>query len=160
MPYNVVSWVYKDPLTIQKLSQGEENNVWTNEHGRFGCQMDITGTSIVQIYDGRISLNGNWLVENSSALTRLIASTTAHWEENTALEGASATSFHVVAFASANGFNVKFRSSAPAYSDTSSGTSTGPKIYDKTGSTWFRYIARIVNNTASEIDITQSHLIF
>lgn len=127
-----------------------ENSVWTSEHRVIGCEIDITGTAIAQIKGGKLELDGKWLTRDGSTTTGLILSATANaaWEEGTSQEG-SATAWYVVAYNdSGNSFSLKFRNSAPAYSDTSSGTSTGPKQYDKTGTIWYKYLGGVLANSA------------
>ena len=148
--YDPVSWAYKNPITTQKVTQMIDNSVLVNEHGIFGCNMHTTGANTVEIFGGRMAIGNAWLVENAQVAS-LTAENNAHWEEGATQEG-SATAMYVVAYQSGNGFNCKFRASAPAYSDTSSGTATGPRLYDKTGSTWYRYIGMAWNNSANAID--------
>ena len=158
MSYSKVSWNYKDPNTTQKLGQMTDNSVWTSEHSIFGCQMDITGTASVQMQPGVMAIGENWLRETGVAdITTLTADNAAHWEDGNG-EG-SATAWWVVAFQSGNGWNVLFRQSGPAYSDTNSSTANGIKIYDKTGSTWYRYIAQVWNNSGNTLDAMRSTLI-
>lgn len=145
MAYSDVVWNYKDPLTTQKLNQMDDNSVFCAEHRIFGCTPDITGTSTVKISPGRMEIDGKWLVR-SDFCTALTADNNACWEEGANAEGSS-TGWYIVAWNdSGESFNVKFRASGPAYSDTLSGTASGPKVYDKTGTTWYRYIVYLYNN--------------
>ena len=151
MAYSPVTWAYRDATTVQKMTQMENNNVWTSERGIFGCQIDVSAGNTCIVAQGKMELGGMWLYRNS-AITSLNASATGDWEENTTVALLSSTSFYVVAYNDAdNSFNVKFRASGPAYSDTSSATSVFPRLYDKTGSTWFRYIGICYTNTASAL---------
>ncbi len=161
MAYSDVSWAYKDPATIQKLNQMEENSVRTSDHIVFGCLLDLTGTSTINVGGGNVSLDGIWLSRTSN-LTALTAETNSDWEEGTSQENTSGTaqSFYVVAFNdSGNSFNVKLRASAAAYTNTASGTSTGARLYDKTGTVWYRYLAVIRNSTAHATLTNESSLI-
>lgn len=157
MPYASATWNYKDPITTQKMGQMNDNSVWTSEHNIYGAGMDITGNTTVQIGGGAMAIGNAWLREDVEYLTALTADNATHWEGGNGY--GSSTAWWVVAFGSGVGFNVLFRQSAPAYSDTNSATSTGPKLYDKTGSTWYRYIATVVNGTATQLDVQQSNII-
>lgn len=149
MPYSDISWAYKDPLTIQNLNQMDDNSVWTSEHRIVGCELATTGTSTVEIMPGRLEIAGLWLQETTTANLVLTAENNAHWEG--ANGELSSTSMYIVAYNSAGStFSVKFRASGPAYSDTASATA-GFKRYDKTGTTWYRYIGAVWNNSGSAI---------
>jgi len=150
MPYSEVSWAYKDPATTQKLGQMAENPSWVNEHHICGLELDITGTSTVEIKPGRLSLEGKWISETATANLILTAETNAHWREG-ATQETSSTAWYVYAYNSSSSIAIKFCLSAPAYSDTSSATSRGPKLYDKSGSTWFRGIAVVWNNSGNAL---------
>ena len=151
MAYSEIVWAYRDAITIQKQQQVADNTVFTSEHRKIGAELDITGSSTVTVQGGKMEIAGKWL-ERTVNLTALTAENNADWEEGTSQEGVSATSWYVVAFNdSGASFNVKFRGSGPAYSDTNSATANGIKLYDKTGTTWYRYIGFISNNTATEI---------
>ena len=156
MAYSDINWVYKDPLTIQRLNQMDDNAVWTSEHRVWGLHLAFTGTATVEVEGGRVEVNGKWLIQTATA--SLTASTNGAWEEGTEQEGGvSATAWYVVAFNSAGSdFDVLFRASAPAYSDTFSGTATGPKIYDITGGVWYRYVGKVVNNSAGNIQSVET----
>ena len=136
-----------------------DNSVWTSEQSIFGCQMTVSSTDTVQIYPGLMAIGDQWVRETGVAdITTLTASNAAHWEDGNG-EGSS-SAWWVVAFQSGNGFNVLFRQSAPAYSDTNSSTANGAKIYDKTGSTWFRYLGMVYNNTANALEYSQCSRFF
>ena len=159
MGYSDLTWSYKDPTTSQKLNQMSDNSVWTSEQSIFGCQMTVSSTDTVQIYPGLMAIGDQWVRETGVAdITTLTASNAAHWEDGNG-EGSS-SAWWVVAFQSGNGFNVLFRQSAPAYSDTNSSTANGAKIYDKTGSTWYRYLGMVYNNTANALEYSQCSRFF
>ena len=149
MAYSPIVWVYRDPLTIQKLQQGEDNNVWTSEHRIIGCNVDVTGSDTANIAGGRVEIAGKWLKRDTNDGTTglsLTAAEASSWFSASGGEG-SATGWYIVAFNdSGSSFICKYRLSAPAYSDTSSGTGIGEKIYDKTGTTWMRYIGFVSND--------------
>ena len=150
MPYSLVDWQYLTPQTADRFNQMESNAVFTSEHRIWGCEIETTGTSTITVLGGRIEIGGKWLSRVGS-LTALTAETNGDWVEG-ATQEASSTAMYIVAFNdSGSSFNVKFRLSGPAYSDTASGTSTGPKIYDKSGTTWYRYIGQVANDDDNAI---------
>ena len=157
MSYVPTTWAYRDAITISKLNQMDNNNVWTAERRIFGCQIDVSAGNTCIVGMGKMEFGGAWLYRNS-AITSLNASATGDWEENTSIGLASSTAFYVVAYNdSGNSWNVKFRASGPAYSDTSSATSVFPRLYDKTGSVWYRYIGILHTTTASAFIPTQCY---
>ena len=149
MAYSPITWGYKDPGDSAKLQQGVDNSIWTSEHRIWGLEVVTTGSCTVVVQPGRIEIGGKWLYTTTTGV--LTGDNMTHWEGSTGWAEGSSTAFYVVAYNSAgNDFDCKFRMSGPAYSDTSSGTSTGPKIYDKTSSDsiWYRYIGFASNNSA------------
>ena len=132
MAYSDVSWAYKDPITVQKMTQMADNTIWTSEHYIQGCELSVTGTATVDIAGGRLEIDGNWLLRDTNDGTTglsLTATDNNDWEEG-ATQEANATCMYVVAYNdSGNSFTCRFRLSAPAYSNTSSKTGTGPKRY-------------------------------
>ncbi len=149
MPYSEVSFVYKDPLTIQKLNQMDDNSVFTSEHKIIGGEVSITGTSTVEVSPLRVEIEGKWLLETTTANLVLTAENNAHWREGTTQE-ATSTAFYVYAYNSNSTVAIKFGLSAPAYTDTNSSTSLGVKMYDKSGSVWFRCIGSVWNDTGAD----------
>ena len=150
MPYSPVTWAYRDAITISKLNQIDNNNVWTAERRIFGCQLDASAANTCFVGMGKMEFGGMWLYRNS-AISALHPSVAGDWEEGSNLLGTS-TSIYIVAYNdSGNSFDVKFRNSGPAYSDTNDNVFALPKLYDKTGTTYFRYIGQISTTTASAI---------
>jgi len=150
MNYVPTTWAYRDPITISKLNQMDNNNVWTAERRIFGCQIDVSAANTAFVAQGKMEFGGMWLYRNS-AISAIHPSVVGDWEEGVNLLGTS-TAFYAVAYNdSGNSFDVKFRNSGPAYSDTNSATAFFPRLYDKTGSVWYRYIGEFHTNTASAI---------
>ena len=154
MGYSLVSWAYKDPITIQKLTQMAENSIWTSEHRIFGCEINTIDTKTINVCGGSMDIDGKWLTRTSGVT--LDVSATASWESVTGQQIApvtTSTSIYVVAYNSAGGdWDVKFRSSGPAYTNSDEQVITGcPLLYDKTGSTYFRYIGQVVANSAGTL---------
>jgi len=155
MAYADVNWAYKDPIILSKMTQMSENSIWTSEHKIEGLELVCTSTDTVKINGGRIEIDGNWLWRNKSGANitglNLTAAEASAWYSNSGGE-ANLTAMYVVAFNdSGNSFICKFRTSAPAYSDTSSGTAIGGKRYDKSGTTWMRYIGCVWNEATGTI---------
>jgi len=148
MSYDPVAWSYKDAITSSKLQQMDNNNVWMSEHRIWGGEISMTGTSTVEVHPLRLEIGGTYLMEDTTANLVLTAENNAHWREGATQEG-SATAWYVYAYNSASTVAVKFGASAPAYSDTSSGTALGIKMYDKSGSTWFRCIGAVLNDSGN-----------
>lgn len=159
MAYADVSWSYKSPLTVQQLNQMVDNSVWTSEHKIFGAAVEVLGTggsSTCCISPGRINIDNKWL--SMAATSHVIMTTTAHWVEEEVsaniLTENSATGYYIVAYNdAANTFACKFRATPPVYTDTSSGTSTlSQPQYDKSGSTWYRYLGFVHLGTGAALE--------
>jgi len=150
MSYSSGSWAYKNPITTQKLNQMIENTVRVSRNRIIGCEISTTGSATVEISPGVMEFGGSWLSETTTANLVLSAENNAHWREGTTQE-ATSTSWYVYAYNSAgNSFSIKFGLSAPAYSDTASATANGPILYDKSGSTWFRAIGFVANDSGAD----------
>lgn len=148
MSYSKINWAYLTPQTADRFNQMEENSVRLAEHKIVGCEVDITGNDTAIVAGGRLELNGDWLYRDGLTTTgmALTASEASAWYSASGGYIATSTAWYIVAYKdSGNSFSCKYRLSAPAYSDTLSGTSTGPKRYDKTGTTWLRYIGEVRN---------------
>ena len=150
MPYSEVTWSYRDPITVSKLTQMDDNSVWTAERSIFGCDIDITsGANTAIVGMGKMEFGGVWRYRNS-AITAIHPNAAGDWEEGNTDAFLSSTTFYVVATEDTGAsFNVKFRASGPAYSDTDDTVFARPLLYDKTGAVYFRYIGICHTNTAS-----------
>ena len=158
MPYQETQWAFRDPLTVSKLTQMDDNSVWTAERRIFGCQIDVSAANTCLVAQGKMEFGGMWLYRNS-AITAIQPAAAGDWEGGASQLGTS-TAHYVIAYNdSGQSFNIKFRNSGPAYSDTNSSTSIFPRLYDKTGSVWFRYIGILHTTTASAFIPTQCYRI-
>jgi hypothetical protein len=146
--YSTIAWAYKDPLTVQKMGQINDNLLACMRNKVMGCEMRTTGTSTVIVSPGFIELNGEWLSMTTTAT--LTAENAASWQ--TGSEAAS-TALYIVAYKTGTvNFDICFRASGPQYTNTTSGTA-GVNIYDNaTGSTWVRYLGLVPNDTASSFE--------
>lgn len=146
--YSSGIWAYKDPLTTQKLNQMIENTVRISQNHIVGCELNYVGSATVEVRPGSMELEGAWLSKTTTGT--LSADNNNHWVGSASDALGTSTAVYVYAFNSAGSdFDVRFGLTAPEYSNTASGTSTGPKMYLKSTGVWYRCVGAVLNGTGA-----------
>ena len=139
MAYSKVNWQYKDPTTVQKLNQMEDNSVEVTEHRIAGFELVYNDTTKVDVNPGVIEVDAVHI--SKTAVTTLTLATAADWWDGATDSYSGGLGWNYIGVDSSG--NIKFLGENPPDKADTIGNTAGVLRYWFDSSLYWRVIGAV-----------------